>query len=233
MVKPASLTRRRTTPARRPAAPPAIDRDTEQRILDAAHAVFMRRGTAGARMQEIADEAGVNKALLHYYFRSKAASPTRSSSRVACGLFARLGTIRGGPTPTSRTKVRRIIAIYLDQLRAHAVRARLRHQRDQPASRTRRSSCSRPSADCARKRHPAILPRDARAPDRRRASRRDACARSRRASSSPTSRRSASSRSPRGRCSAPSSGSTTAGFQRFIEERKTTLPDFFLNALRP
>src|SRR5437868_10425479 len=47
------------------------DGDTEQRILDAAHAVFVRRGTAGARMQEIAAEAGVNQALLHYYFRSK------------------------------------------------------------------------------------------------------------------------------------------------------------------
>jgi TetR/AcrR family transcriptional regulator len=33
--------------------------------------VFIRRGTAGARMQEIAEEAGVNQALLHYYFRSK------------------------------------------------------------------------------------------------------------------------------------------------------------------
>ena len=47
------------------------DQDTEDRILDAAHAVFLERGTAGARMQEVADEAGVNKALLHYYFRSK------------------------------------------------------------------------------------------------------------------------------------------------------------------
>lgn len=50
---------------------PVHDADTEQRILDAAHAVFLRRGTAGARMQEIAAEAGVNQALLHYYFRSK------------------------------------------------------------------------------------------------------------------------------------------------------------------
>ncbi|HET9012913.1 MAG TPA: helix-turn-helix domain-containing protein, partial [Gemmatimonadaceae bacterium] len=49
----------------------AADADAEQRILDAAHKVFVRRGTAGARMQEIADEAGVNKALLHYYFRNK------------------------------------------------------------------------------------------------------------------------------------------------------------------
>jgi TetR/AcrR family transcriptional regulator len=46
--------------------------DTKQRILDAADEIFVRRGIDGARMQEIADHAGVNKALLHYYFRSKA-----------------------------------------------------------------------------------------------------------------------------------------------------------------
>jgi AcrR family transcriptional regulator len=44
---------------------------TEKRILDAARRVFIRKGMAGARMQEVADEAGINKALLHYYFRDK------------------------------------------------------------------------------------------------------------------------------------------------------------------
>jgi TetR/AcrR family transcriptional regulator len=47
-------------------------KDTKARILEAADAVFVRHGTDGARMQQIADEAGVNKALLHYYFRTKA-----------------------------------------------------------------------------------------------------------------------------------------------------------------
>ncbi len=47
------------------------DTSTEQRIIEAARRVFMQKGMAGARMQEIADEAGINKALLHYYFRSK------------------------------------------------------------------------------------------------------------------------------------------------------------------
>ena len=47
------------------------DGETEERILRAARTVFVRHGTAGARMQEIAEEAGVNQALLHYYFRSK------------------------------------------------------------------------------------------------------------------------------------------------------------------
>jgi TetR/AcrR family transcriptional regulator len=46
-------------------------KDTEQLILNAARKVFVEKGLDGARMQEIADEAGINKALLHYYFRSK------------------------------------------------------------------------------------------------------------------------------------------------------------------
>jgi len=44
---------------------------TEQRIFDAALEVFARKGRDGARMQEIADHARINRALLHYYFRSK------------------------------------------------------------------------------------------------------------------------------------------------------------------
>lgn len=44
---------------------------TEENILNAARKVFIRKGFEGARMQEIANEAGINKALLHYYFRTK------------------------------------------------------------------------------------------------------------------------------------------------------------------
>ena len=47
------------------------DQTTEKKILDAAKVVFLEKGFDGARMQEIADEAKINKALLHYYFRSK------------------------------------------------------------------------------------------------------------------------------------------------------------------
>ena len=42
-----------------------IELTTEQRILEAAKKVFLLRGLDGARMQEIADEAGINKAMLH------------------------------------------------------------------------------------------------------------------------------------------------------------------------
>ncbi|WP_445666471.1 TetR/AcrR family transcriptional regulator [Fodinibius sp. AD559] len=44
---------------------------TEEQILEAAKQVFQERGFAGGRMQEIADEADINKSMLHYYFRSK------------------------------------------------------------------------------------------------------------------------------------------------------------------
>jgi AcrR family transcriptional regulator len=45
--------------------------DTRKKILKAARQVFVEKGIDGARMQEIADRAGVNKALLHYYYSSK------------------------------------------------------------------------------------------------------------------------------------------------------------------
>src|SRR5690349_5623595 len=68
MVKERTVRTRRTT---RTPRTNVRDGDTEARILDAAHRVFVRSGTAGARTQEIAKEAGVNSALLHYYFRTK------------------------------------------------------------------------------------------------------------------------------------------------------------------
>ncbi len=108
MVKPKSATKRK-------AAAPPPDADTEQRILDAAHRVFIRRGTAGARMQEIADEADVNKALLHYYFRSKSRLADAVFQRVAAGIFSRLGEAAGSDAELE-DKVRRIVGIYLDQL---------------------------------------------------------------------------------------------------------------------
>ena len=44
---------------------------TEEKILNAAIDVFQTKGMDGARMQEIADKAKINKSMLHYYYRSK------------------------------------------------------------------------------------------------------------------------------------------------------------------
>ncbi|MCG2590646.1 TetR/AcrR family transcriptional regulator [Rhodohalobacter sulfatireducens] len=48
-----------------------LEKQTEEQIFLAAQRVFQEKGFAGARMQEIADEADINKSMLHYYYRSK------------------------------------------------------------------------------------------------------------------------------------------------------------------
>lgn len=102
--------------AARPAPPPPADGDTEQRILDAAHVVFVRRGTAGARMQDIAQEAGVNQALLHYYFRSKDRLAEAVFQRAAMQLMPPLLGILMQPGLTIAEKVARFVEHELTQL---------------------------------------------------------------------------------------------------------------------
>ncbi len=60
---------------------------TEAIILTAAKKVFLQKGMEGARMQEIADEAGINKALLHYYFRSKEKLFNQIFDHAVQGIF--------------------------------------------------------------------------------------------------------------------------------------------------
>src|SRR5918992_4428183 len=95
------------------AAEPGLDLDTEQRILEAARVVFIRRGTAGARMQEIAAEAGVNQALLHYYFRSKERLAEAVFRQVAGRVLPTIFAILGSDAPLEE-KVEGIVALYLD-----------------------------------------------------------------------------------------------------------------------
>jgi AcrR family transcriptional regulator len=44
---------------------------TEEKIKEAARVVFTKKGYAGTKTRDIAEEAGLNLALLNYYFRSK------------------------------------------------------------------------------------------------------------------------------------------------------------------
>ena len=112
--------KKRARPGRAPAgaaAPSAPDADTEQRILDAASSVFLRRGTAGARMQDIAAEAGVNHALLHYYFRSKDRLAEAVFRRAALKLLPPVMSILAADLPLEE-KVARVVQHELDELRA-------------------------------------------------------------------------------------------------------------------
>jgi TetR/AcrR family transcriptional regulator len=92
-----------------------FDDGTETRILDAAHAVFMRRGTAGARMTEIAREAGVNHALVHYYFRSKQRLAEAVFQRAITQFFPAMLGVFASDLPLDE-KVRRVAAAQIDML---------------------------------------------------------------------------------------------------------------------
>ncbi|MEO7361151.1 MAG: TetR family transcriptional regulator, partial [Gemmatimonadaceae bacterium] len=93
-----------------------LDGDTETRILNAARAVFVRRGTAGARMQEIAAEAGVNQALVHYYFGSKAALAEKVFTDAAARLAPLVVSLLN-PAATLEQMVERFVTAYIDTVR--------------------------------------------------------------------------------------------------------------------
>ncbi|MGH7629910.1 MAG: TetR/AcrR family transcriptional regulator [Gemmatimonadales bacterium] len=110
MIKPHGSTARSNLPP----AGPAADLETRERILDAAHAVFLRKGTANGRTQEIADEAGVNKALVHYYFGTKAALADAIFERATGTLLPRIFGILADPARTIPEKVREIVREQID-----------------------------------------------------------------------------------------------------------------------
>lgn len=89
--------------------------ETQLRILDAAHAVFVRAGTAGARTLEIAKEAGVNPALLHYYFRTKERLAEAVFRRAAGQLLPAVVRILGSDA-TLENKVEQVVQVELQFL---------------------------------------------------------------------------------------------------------------------
>jgi len=92
---------------------PVIDRNTEEIILDAARRVFTEKGMDGARMQEIADLAGINKALLHYYFRTKEKLFNTIFNQSFGEFFSRMSVLMASNTDLL-TKVSSFIDTYMD-----------------------------------------------------------------------------------------------------------------------
>jgi TetR/AcrR family transcriptional regulator len=113
VVKPNSSTKQSNS------ARPASDLETRERILDAAHAVFTRKGTAGSRTQEIAAEAGVNKALVHYYFGTKAALADAIFERAMGTIMPRIFAILADP---DRSIEQKVPAIVREQIDFHSAR---------------------------------------------------------------------------------------------------------------
>lgn len=93
----------------------ASEPDTRERILDAAKTAFHESGTSGARMQEIADSAGINKALIHYYFKNKDTLAAAVFQRELRTLVQPVLQTLASETPLEE-KVRTVIGMYLERL---------------------------------------------------------------------------------------------------------------------
>lgn len=91
---------------------------TEERIKEAARKVFIRKGLAGARMQEIADEARINKAMLHYYYRSKKHLFRNILDEVMTEFAPRIIGILGQDLPL-KEKIDSFVSHYLGMLSAN------------------------------------------------------------------------------------------------------------------
>src|SRR5438045_5236675 len=80
--------------------PPKLSNDRSLRIMAAAREEFSKRGYAGARVEQIAERAGVNKQLLFYYYHSKRGLFQAILSQAAGELqsaLAQLAHPAGGP----------------------------------------------------------------------------------------------------------------------------------------
>jgi AcrR family transcriptional regulator len=69
------------------------DKLTEEKIFEAATEVFVEKGMDGARMQDIANQAGINKALLHYYYRTKEKLFTAVFEMIARKIFKKFAPV--------------------------------------------------------------------------------------------------------------------------------------------
>lgn len=92
--------------------------NTEAAILEAAKKVFTKRGFAGARMQEIADEAQINKAMLHYYFKSKEKLFSVIIQQTMAMVIEKFGQVLESEGAVIE-KFERIIEVYITNIRAN------------------------------------------------------------------------------------------------------------------
>jgi len=97
----------------------AKDNSTEEKIKNAARRIFQQKGYAGTRTRDIAEEAGINLALLNYYFRSKERLFDLIMTESLEEFFRSLRSVFDDPSTDFEEKIRRIVENYIDKLTAN------------------------------------------------------------------------------------------------------------------
>lgn len=89
---------------------------TEQKIIAAARLVFTKKGYAATRTRDIAEEAGINLALLNYYFKSKENLFKIIINEKFLQLFGRLSPIISDENVSLDDKIKTLVRYYTNLL---------------------------------------------------------------------------------------------------------------------
>jgi AcrR family transcriptional regulator len=88
--------------------------NTEERIKIAARVVFHKKGFAATRTRDIAEEAGINLALLNYYFRSKEKLFLLIMVETLTEFYQKMGSVFNDEATTLEKKIELIAEKYID-----------------------------------------------------------------------------------------------------------------------
>jgi TetR/AcrR family transcriptional regulator len=97
---------------------PAKDTGTEQLIKNTAKRVFFTEGKLHATTQDIANAAGVNRAALHYYFRTRDQLIAVVFNESMQELSLRLGTVMEAEMPF-KEKTQQLIDVFMSEMQAY------------------------------------------------------------------------------------------------------------------
>ncbi|VDG81106.1 Rut operon repressor [Capnocytophaga ochracea] len=92
------------------------DISTEERIKAAARKVFHQKGFAGTRTRDIAEEAGINHAMLNYYFRSKEKLFEMVMMETMAQFFKGVNLMLNDESTSLDEKIDLIVSNYVDLL---------------------------------------------------------------------------------------------------------------------
>lgn len=92
------------------------DFNTEEKIKEAARKVFSSKGYAATRTRDIAQEAGINLALVNYYFRSKEKLFEEVMQEKVYQLFGTIVPILINPVLSFDVKIKTVAESYIDLL---------------------------------------------------------------------------------------------------------------------
>lgn len=93
-----------------------VKQNSKDKIIESARLLFMKQGMEGVRMQMVADNAGVNKGLLHYYYKSKEKLFIAVFNKVVNDLLSNIKSVFDNPDASLESKIDHAVDAYFNFL---------------------------------------------------------------------------------------------------------------------